>query len=351
MSFAPTDYLHWYLPRAFRNDGAVNLHASGVAQTEPADLTPPAVPMGEAVAALETALASWQGTSPGEIVFTSGATGGTLLSLLTLAPVGSEILAEQPIYEPLLRQAERLGPVRRLPRLPGEGFRLDPGRAAALIGDRTSLVMLTEPHNPSGVLSARDDVLEIARLAGARGAMVLVNEVYRGFTNAPTYLGAAPNIAVVSSLSKLLGAYWARIGWIAAAPATAALLREARFSISAPCHPAASWGLAFVGRAEGLRAEARRISAAGVPRVRRFFDETPGVSWTRPDGPGFACVELPAGIDDLAFAEALHDRDGVLVVPGRLFELPGTLRLSWLQAGDRLDAGLDLLAARLAGRG
>jgi aspartate/methionine/tyrosine aminotransferase len=50
-------------------------------------------------------------------------------------------------------------------------------------------------------------------------------------------------------------------------------------------------------------------------------------------------------------AEALHDRDGVPVVPGRFFELPGTIRLSWLQAGDRLDAGLERLAARLLGRG
>jgi aspartate/methionine/tyrosine aminotransferase len=56
----------------------------------------------------------------------------------------------------------------------------------------------------------------------------------------------------------------------------------------------------------------------------------------------------PCVPDDVAFAEALHDDRGVLVVPGTHFEVPGSLRLSWLQAGDRLEEGLSILAQALA---
>jgi aspartate/methionine/tyrosine aminotransferase len=57
---------------------------------------------------------------------------------------------------------------------------------------------------------------------------------------------------------------------------------------------------------------------------------------------------LPEGTDDLALAERLHVEHGVLVVPGCLFEAPGTLRVSWLQAGDRLEEGLARLADEVA---
>jgi len=344
-----TDYLGWYLPRAFRDDGALNLHASGVAAVAPGGLDLPDVPMEEAVERLEAALAAWQGTAPERVVFTPGATGGTLLALLALVPPGGEILVERPIYEPMLRQAERLGTVRRLERPAAGGFRFDPERAAEMIGDRTSLVMITEPHNPSGILSPRDEVLELARLAAARGATLLINEVYRGFTGAPSCDCAAPNIAVVSGMSKLLGAYWARVGWLAAAPDVAAVLRLAHMNMGMPSRPSAGWGLAFAGRAEARAIEARALSAAGAERVRRFVEETGSLSWIAPHGPGFATIGLSAGIDDLAFAEELHDRRGVLVVPGSFFDLPGTLRVGWLQAGDGLESGLERLGAAVAG--
>jgi aspartate/methionine/tyrosine aminotransferase len=350
VGFEQADYLSWYMPRAFRGDGAVNLHASGVAQVEPGQLDPPQVPVAEAVPRLEAALARWQGAAPEEIVFTPGATGGTLLALLTLAPAGGGLAVERPIYEPMLRQAMRLGAVGRLDRPFDRGFQLDLDRAATLIDDRTALAMITEPHNPGGCLSPRADVLELARLLESRGAVLLINEVYRGFTDAPSCFGAAPNIVVVASLSKLLGAYWARVGWLAAPPDLAARLRLAHMTMGMPSRPSAGFGLSFLERAEGLRAEARALSAAGAARVRRFVEETPGVGWVRPEGPGFACVALPEGTDDLRLAEELHDRDGVLTVPGRFFDLPGTLRLGWLQSGERVDEGLERLAERLSRR-
>ena len=77
----------------------------------------------------------------------------------------------------------------------------------------------------------------------------------------------------------------------------------------------------------------REDAGAGLPNATVRFDQV-----RSPLG-----RLLPDGFDDVALAERLHDDHGVLVVPGAWFGAPGTLRVSWLQVGDRLAEGLDRL--------
>jgi len=349
VAFDTTQYLSWYVPRIRREDGALNLHASGVAPLEPEDLDIPEGNPWLMAPAFENALSKRLGCPPEEVLFTAGATGGTLLTLLTLSTPHQEVVVESPIYEPMLRQAERCNPVRRLERDPNRAWRFDLDEARRLVTERTSLVMLTEPHNPSGLLSPRADVLALADHAASVGAQLLVNEVYQGWAEAPSYHGAAPNILVVSSLSKLLGAYWARLGWICGDTSTVNRLRTAHMNYGMASAPSAAVGLAVLKKAKELTEVARAAAHAGVATVDRWVQATPGVSWHRPTSAGFGCVTLPEGVDDVALAEALHDKHSVLVVPGTLWELPGTLRISWLQADPQsVEAGLRALTRLLA---
>ncbi len=331
MPFDTTRYLSWYVPRV-RGDGSpTNLHASGVPPLEPEDLDVPDGNPWLAALAFEAALARRLSCPPEEVLFTPGATGGTLLALLTLSQPGEEILVESPIYEPMLRQAERLSSVRRLRRDPGRGWRFDVGEARSLLADRTSLVMLTEPHNPSGVLSPREDVLALAEHAAEVGAILLVNEVYHGWARTPSYRGAAPNIVVASSLSKLLGGYWARLGWLTGDPSVIARLRRAHMNFGMASAPSAAVGRAVLQRADELTERARAAAREGADVVDGWVRRPPGLSWSRPDFSGFGCVALPPGTDDMALAEKLHQEHDVLVVPGSLWESPGSIRVSWLQ--------------------
>lgn len=349
MAFDTTNYLSWYVPRIRRGDDAVNLHASGVAPLEPETLDVPEGNPWLMAAALESSLAKRLGRSPEEVLFTPGATGGTLLALLTLAARDQDLVVESPIYEPMLRQAERLNPVRRLPRDPTRAWRFDLDEARRLVTERTGLVMLTEPHNPSGLLAPREEVLSLANHAASVGALVLVNEVYHGWAEAPSYVGAAPNILVVSSLSKVLGAYWARLGWVTGDTTHLNRLRMAHMNFGMASAPSAAVGLAVLKQADALTDRARSAARAGVGVVDRWVQATPGLTWHRPSTAGFGTVTLPAGVDDVALAEALHDDHGVLVVPGTLWELPGTVRISWLQAEPEAVAkGLNGLARLLA---
>jgi aspartate/methionine/tyrosine aminotransferase len=345
MRFDQDRYLEWYVPR-FRgaDPPPINLHASGVAALTPADLPSPAEgdPWGHP-ARFEEALGAWLEIPAAEVLFTPGATGGNLLASLALADAGAELLVEAPIYEPMVLQAARIGPLRRLERRASDGWVLT-AEAARQVREETGLIVITEPHNPSGRFSPRAAILALAEAAAEVGASVLINEVYLGYSDRPSYHGIAPNVVVVSSLSKLLGAYWARLGWLSGGAAVIERLRWAHVNMGMPASPAAATGLAVLRRADALRAVARQAAHGPLPMVDEWVRGTPGISWSPPEGPGFGCVELPPGTDDMALADTLLEDAGVLVIPGTLFEAPGTLRLSWLQAGERLAEGLDALA-------
>ena len=252
------------------------------------------------------------------------------------------------MYEPMVRQAYRLNDVVRLQRRFADGWRLPLDQARKLINHDTRIVMLCEPCNPPGIYSAHEDILELAHMAERKGAYLLINEVYRGFSDQPSLHDAAENIVIVSSLSKLLGAYQYRLGWLSARPSVAARLREAHHNMGIPTAPAAAFGLKVMEKVEGIQRSAVAAAAAGLPVVDRWVQSTPGLDWIPSEGPGFGSVELPAGVDDLAFAERLHDEHGVFLVAGSLFELPGTLRIAWQQSGERLPEGLDIVARVLA---
>jgi aspartate/methionine/tyrosine aminotransferase len=346
MGFERNDYLGWYIPRMF-GEPAINLHSSGVPALTPADIEIPDVDPWQASTLFEEALASWLSIPADEVLFTPGATGGTLLALMTLTSPGDHVLVEKPVYEPMLRQALRLGEVQRFGRIP-TSWRLVLDEVASLMTERTSLVMITEPSNPSGTFLPREQVLALADMCASRSALLLVNEVYRGYSDAPSFHGESDSIVVVSSLSKLLGAYWARLGWVSARPGIVERLRAAHRNMSMPTAPGAACGLGVMRRADELRANALRLSASGVEAVDAWVESTPGLSWTRPEGPGFGCVHLPEDIDDdVGFAERLHGEQGVLVVPGTHFEVPGALRISWLQSGDHLVSGLERIGRAL----
>jgi hypothetical protein len=345
MSFDENDYLSWYIPRIHSRSDAINLHSSGVPALDAADYPPLPGDPWTAAARFEEVLADWLKIPKDEVIFTPGATGGTLLALLALCRQNARIVVEAPIYEPMLRQATRLGPVARLNRSHAQKWRLPLDHAASTLGPDSGLVMITEPHNPSGRFSPREDVLSLARLARRFGVIVLINEVYRGFTDRPSYHGAAENIVVVSSLSKLAGAYWARLGWLSGPAPIIEKLRSAHRNMSMPASPAAATGLAVLSRIDELTHRAREISRIGQALVDPWVEQTRGIEWHPPEGPGFGCIRLDDELgSDKTFAEQLLQQRDLLLVPGSFFEARGTLRISWLQTGILLEQALKVLA-------
>jgi len=117
--------------------------------------------------------------TPDEVVVVPGGKPIIFFSILALAEEGDEIIYPNPgfpIYESMINYVgAKAVPIRLREELE---FRLDVDELASLINDRTKLVILNSPQNPTGGVLTKDDIAAIARAIGDRNILVLSDEIY-----------------------------------------------------------------------------------------------------------------------------------------------------------------------------
>jgi aspartate/methionine/tyrosine aminotransferase len=160
--------------------------------------------------------------APEQVVTTQGTSMANYLAYASVVQRGDEVLVESPAYEPLIDIPERLGArLTRFERSFRDGFKIDLERLADKITKQTRLIVLTNMHNPSGVLENNKILEKVAELAEKARAYVLVDEVYLDFLfeqRPRSSVHLAPNVLVTSSLTKAYGFDGLRCGWVLAAP-------------------------------------------------------------------------------------------------------------------------------------
>jgi aspartate/methionine/tyrosine aminotransferase len=116
---------------------------------------------------------------PEEVVVVPGGKPTMFLAILALVEEGDEVIYPNPgfpIYESMIRFVGGKAVPVRLPE--AMDFRLDVGELVSLISDRTKMIILNSPHNPTGGMMTKQDVADIARAIGDRDIMVLSDEIY-----------------------------------------------------------------------------------------------------------------------------------------------------------------------------
>src|SRR5262249_49580384 len=124
-------------------------------------------------------IARAHGVDPGCVATAGGCSGANFLALAGLLEADDEVLIESPFYDPIPAAVRMLGGrVASCPRKFEDGFDVDPGIVASALTRRTRLLVLTNPHNPSGTLVSPDRLQELLRLAERHGFTILFDEVY-----------------------------------------------------------------------------------------------------------------------------------------------------------------------------
>lgn len=294
------------------------------------------------------AIAAHHGVSPDRVATAQGCAEANFLACAALLDAGDEVLAERPVYDPLPAAARMLGAsVRFFERRFEDGFALDPGRIGSALTPRTRLVLVSSPHNPSGVLASAEALAELGRLAESRGFHVLVDEVYRDCVLADRPAPAAtrsPAFVSSSSLTKAYGLSSLRCGWTLASAEVTHKIRRARDVVdgngAVPVERLAA--LAFANL-PSLAGRARRLIEANARLVASFLASRAELESI----PSRATIAFPGfrdGRDAASFVERLFRDHGVAVVPGAFFDSPAHFRLSFGGATDRLARGLDATA-------
>lgn len=279
------------------------------------------------------------------VLVTVGSQEALALAVLGLVRGGDEVVVPRwayPSYE-------------ALPRMVGARVaRAAIGEMAAAVGERTRLVIVGSPANPTGDVVALESWRRLADLADERGFHLLSDEVYEEL-----YLGDDPppvpeggNVLHVGGISKSLAATGLRCGWLIGDPAVIARLVPLHQHL-VTCAPVPSQAAALAGLAlPPPESEAiRDLYRARWRRLRAALSAVPGLAWTEPAGAYYAWVDVRQRLPrpTAAFALDLARRGEVLVVPGEAFgeEGKGWLRLSFAAGEGEIDEGVRRLAAGL----
>ena len=259
-----------------------------------------------------------------EVLVTAGATEALAAALLALlGDDGDEVVVFEPFYDSYAAVAALAGAKLVTVPLRWPDFQPDLDRLRDAVGDRTRVILVNDPHNPTGAVFSAEVGAEIVRLAERHDAVIVTDEVYEHLVfdtpHVPiaTLPGAWERTLTISSGGKTFSTTGWKIGWISGpAPLIDAVLAVKQFLTyvnGSPFQPAIAAGLRlgdgfFRGIADALRAK-RDLLGAGL-RAAGF-----GVSV--PAGSYFTVVDAgPLGATDAsAFCRELAERAGVVAIP------------------------------------
>lgn len=290
-----------------------------------------------------------------DLVTTAGGTSGAnFLVLAALLEPGDDVLVERPGYDPLLGAARLFGArTVRFDRPFEDGFGLDPERVRRAMTPRTKAIVITTPHNPSGVPADPAALDEIGRMAERAGAHVVVDEVYKDLTGDRTPPAAARGDVFVttSSLTKSYGLASLRAGWVIASPALSYRVRRARDVVDGTGSIVAERlaTLAFE-HLDALTERAAAILARNKALADAFLQSRADLEWV----PSAGTIVFPRirGVADAGpFVDRLMRERRTALGPGFFFEAPAHFRLGYGGDTETIKAGLAIIAAALDVRG
>ena len=295
-----------------------------------------------------------------EVLVTAGATEALAATILALTQAGDEVVTFEPFYDSYGAIVGLGGATHVTVPLHAPAFQPDHDELRAAITDRTRLILINNPHNPTGTVLPRETLQLIVELAHTHDALIVTDEVYEHLvfdaphTPVATLPGARDRTVSISSAGKTFNTTGWKIGWITARPEILASILAVKqfltFVNGAPFQPAIAVGLGlpdafFTGVAATLKRK-RDLLSAGLVNA--------GFTVAQPQAGYFVVADAaPLGYTDAAeFCRALPQLAGVVGVPisafvreGNRAEYSSLVRFAYCKRESVLDDAVTRLGA------
>ena len=294
-----------------------------------------------------------------EILVTAGATEALAATILALIEPGDEVVTFEPFYDAYGGLIGLGGGIHRTVPLRAPDFQPDLDALRAAVTDRTRLIIVNDPHNPTGAVFPRRTLELIVELAHQHDAIIVTDEVYEHLTFGAAHIpiatlpGAWERTVTISSAGKTFSLTGWKVGWLSAPAAiVTAILAVKQFLTyvnGAPFQPAIAVGLDlpdsyFVGIAAEMLTK-RDLLATGLRAA--------GFAISVPQGSYFIVADsTPLGFTDGAeLCRRLPELAGVVAVPiqafcspARRFEYAPLVRFAYCKKVELLERASKQLA-------
>jgi len=307
-------------------------------------------------AALRSLVAKqYPGTTADHIQITNGGSEANYIVSWRLIEPGDEVAMLVPNYMQTWGLARAFGAtVKEWPLVEDRAagrWRPDLEALSRVVSDRTRLIVICTPNNPTGARLTADELDEIGRVAARVGAWVLSDEVYRGAEldgrETPSMWGRGERVVITSGLSKAYGLPGLRIGWVVGSPSfVASTWSYHDYTTIAPSTLSDRLARAALDptRRSELLERTRGILRANLPIIEAWLHEhAAAFSWIAPEAGAIVYVRYNYPINSTELVTRLRDEKSVLIVPGDHFGMDGYLRLGFGERPDYLKQGLERL--------
>jgi N-succinyldiaminopimelate aminotransferase len=262
-----------------------------------------------------------------EILVTAGATEAIAACLLSPCETGDEVVMFEPYYDSYAACTAMAGAQRRVVQLQAPLWSFDRDTLESAITDRTRLILVNTPHNPTGKVFSRAELEIIADACRRHNLIAVTDEVYEHLVYESPHLslaslaGMAERTITISSAAKTFSFTGWKVGWACARPELIRAIRTAKqfltFVNAAPFQYAIAEGLTqsddyLVEAAQTLR-QKRDLLAAGLDGVGFHVFAPPGTFFLTTD------IAPLSDKDFYTFCLELAERCGVVAIPSSVF--------------------------------
>jgi N-succinyldiaminopimelate aminotransferase len=265
-----------------------------------------------------------------EVLVTAGATEALAATILALVDDGDEVVTLEPFYDSYAAMIALGRGVHRTALLRAPDFQPDHDELRRTVTDRTRLILINNPHNPTGSVLDRGTLELIVELAHKHDAIIVTDEVYEHLVYGAQHIpvtslpGAAERTVTISSGGKTFSLTGWKVGWLTAPhellEAILAVKQFLTYVNGAPFQPAIAAGLglpdAYFTTVAAVLAGKRDLLSAGLRKA--------GFTVSEPRGSYFIVADAaPLGFPDAAsFCRRLPELAGVVAIPITAFVSP-----------------------------
>lgn len=289
----------------------------------------------------------YENQHPENVLAMNGAIGANFLVLYSLVEKEDEVVSVHPTYQQLYDVPESFGAkVKKLELRPENQYLPDLDELKRLVNNKTKLIIINNPNNPSGAIMGRKYLEQIVDIARSVDAFILCDEVYRHLLQNPEL--NVPSIADIyekgistSSMSKVLSLAGLRLGWIVANEDIIAECVKHRDYTTISCGMLDDiLAVHALKNYDSIMSRNLKIIHDNLEILDQWVNSEAHIHYVKPKAGTTAILHFDYEMTSVDFCKNLYDMNGAFLAPGSAFDLEGTVRIGYACGTEVLREGL-----------